>query len=95
MRISHTGEVEGSRVLYPIGRIMAATGWHAPDIKPGERDWKDLALARLIAAAKDLEADAIIEVDYRVDGVQTFDLANLPLERISATGVAVKLARAA
>jgi len=95
MRISHTGEVEGGRVLYPIGRIVAATGWHAPDARAAERNWKDVALARLIAAARDLDADAIIEVDYRVDGVQTFDLANFPLERISATGVAVKLARAA
>ncbi len=95
MRISHTREVEGGRVLYPIGKIKAASGWHACDARPDSGDWKDVALQRLIAAARDFDADAIIEVDYQVDGVQTFDLGNIPLERVSATGVAVKLACAA
>ncbi len=92
MRISHTHEVEGGRVLYPIGRIEAASGWHASSVSG---DWKNVALQRLIAAAMDYDADAIVDVDYKVDGVQTFDLSAIPLERISVSGVAVKLARAA
>jgi uncharacterized protein YbjQ (UPF0145 family) len=92
MRISHTREVEGGRVLQTIGRIEAASGWHASNVTG---DWKNVALQRLIAAAQDFDADAIVDVDYRVDGVQTFDLAAIPLERVSVSGVAVKLARAA
>ncbi len=93
MRISHTSEIEGGQVLYPIGRIEAVSGWHASDARPTGRDWKDVALERLIATAKDYDADAILNVDYHVDGVEAFDLASMPLERVSVTGVAVKLAR--
>ena len=86
MRISQTSEIEGGRVLYPIGRIEAVSGWHANDAPPNGRDWKAVALERLIAKAQDYDADAI-------DGVEACDLATIPLQRVAATGVAVKLAR--
>ena len=93
MRISQTSEIEGGRVLYPIGRIEAVSGWHANDAPPNGRDWKAVALERLSAKAKDYDADAIVSVDYHVDGVEACDLATIPLQRVAATGVAVKLAR--
>jgi uncharacterized protein YbjQ (UPF0145 family) len=55
-------------------------------------DWKALALEKLMRAAEEFEADAIVEVDYAVDDIETPDLA-LPLQRICAKGVAVRLAR--
>ncbi len=96
MRISHTGEIEGSRILYAIGRVTAASAWHASGTEPVQGgDWRLVALQRLMVQAADCDADAIIEVDYEVDGVKVTDLADVPVERVCAKGIAVKLARAA
>jgi uncharacterized protein YbjQ (UPF0145 family) len=92
MRISFTDEIEDGQVVYSIGRIKAATAWHASGAQPESGDWKDIALRALIRKAEDFEADAIIGVDYEVDGVQS-DLAPVPLQRVAATGIAVKLKR--
>lgn len=93
MRISFTDEIDGGRVVQAIGRIKAATVWHASGTKPACGDWKVLALRELVRKAEDFEADAIIGVGYEVDGVESADLAPLPLQRVAATGLAVKLAR--
>ncbi len=94
MRISFTEQLDGNQTYTPIGRIKAATGWHATGVAPQSGDWKEEALRRLIRTAEDFEADAIVGVDYQVDGVQGRDLEGVELERVAATGLAVKLARA-
>jgi uncharacterized protein YbjQ (UPF0145 family) len=94
MRISFTEHLDGNQTYTPIGRIKAATGWHATGVAPQSGDWKEEALRRLIRTAEDFEADAIIGVNYQVDGVQGRDLEGVELERVAATGLAVKLARA-
>jgi uncharacterized protein YbjQ (UPF0145 family) len=92
MRISFTDEIEDGRVVVrAIGRIKAASAWHASGAKPESGDWKTIALRNLIRTAEDFEADAIIRVDYEVDGVEASDLAPVSLERVAATGIAVKL----
>ncbi len=96
MRMSHTGEIEGSRILYTIGRVQGATGWHASGATPEQGgDWRILALKRLLAEAADCEADAVVDVSYEVDGAKVVDLTDVPVERVTAHGVAVKLAKAA
>ena len=96
MRISHTGEIEGSRILYTIGRVQGASGWHASGAQPeAGGDWRILALKRLMAESVDCEADAVIGVEYEVDGAKVVDLADVPVERVTAHGIAVKLAKAA
>ncbi len=94
MRISFNEQVEGSRVIKSLGRVRAATSWHAPGAPCARGDWKDVALAALKQAAADFEADAVIGVDYEVDGVAASDLTRFRLERVTASGIAVKLARA-
>ena len=74
-------------------QIKAATAWHASGAKPESGDWKTIALRNLIQTAEDFEADAIIRVDYEVDGVEASDLAPVSLQRVAATGIAVKLSR--
>ncbi len=95
MRISATEAVEGGRVLYPIGKIAAATGWHATGGDPHTGNWRERVLRDLIRRAEDVEADAIIALDYRVDADATHDEAGVPLQRVVATGIAVKLSVAA
>ena len=92
MLVSSENRVEGVRVVKEIGRISAASSWAGNADLP---NYRNSALERLIAAARDMEADAIIGVNYELDGVVTNDLAALPLERVQVSGIAVKLARAA
>jgi len=90
MRISHTANVEGGRVLYPIGKISAVTAWSG--LPASVHHARAAALRELIRAAEDADADAVIEVDYHVDGVASCDLPGVGLQRVSAVGIAVKLA---
>jgi hypothetical protein len=95
MRISTTDAIEGGRVLYPIGKIEAASAWHATGTIPQPGNWRERVLQDLIRRAEDIDADAIIGVDYGVDPVGTRDESGVKLQRILATGIAVKLSVAA
>ncbi|WOJ88901.1 heavy metal-binding domain-containing protein [Methylocapsa polymorpha] len=94
MRISSTDIIEGGRVLYTIGKIKAASAWHAANGAPQQGNWRELALRELIRRAEDIDADAIIGLDYETDGVPVEE-TGVQLKRILATGVAVKLSCAA
>ncbi|MDQ6704126.1 MAG: hypothetical protein M3Z96_14100 [Pseudomonadota bacterium] len=95
MRISFTGTLEGGRVLYNIGKIEAASAWHPEDSEPLQDNWRDLILRELIRKAEDIDADAIIRVDYQNGGAMRIDETGVKLKRVVATGIAVKLACAA
>lgn len=93
MKISRTPEIEGSHIVGSIGRIEAASAWHAPGNDEGGVDWKQRALERLVAAAREYDADAIVNLDFEVDGLRADHFAER-LERVCASGVAVRLASA-
>jgi len=89
MRISFTDQIEGSSVLYPIGPVEAGSPWF------GQADRETLqqkALQALIEQAHEIDADALIDIRYSETGVMMEDLAPVPLKRISAYGIAVRLA---
>lgn len=94
MIVSSDDRIEGARSLTMLGRIRAATGWHAAErsrLRDGE--WKQAALQQLIRRAEDIDADAIIGLDYVIDGVTDPDDAGMKLQRIAATGLAVRIGR--
>ena len=95
MQISFTDEIEGGRAFTPIGRVQAASSWLGSAHADGAQDFHKAALAALVELAREFEADAIIGVDYGNDTVKLAELATVELRRVSATGIAVKLARAA
>lgn len=95
MRISFTDEIDGGRILYPIGRVRAASAWRSADASQPDANARGAALRALIETATEFEADAIVGVDFAVDGANHVDLASINLQRVTATGIAVKLARAA
>lgn len=95
MRISFTGTLEGGRVLYNIGKIEAASAWHPENSEPLQPNWRELILRELIRTAEDIDADAIIGVDYQNGGAVRIDETGVKLKRVVATGIAVKLACAA
>ena len=94
MRISATDSIDGGRIVYPIGKIRAASGWHAAQLDAHSGDWRERALRELIRRAEDVDADAIIDVDFQTDAVVAVE-GFVNLSRVLATGTAVKLAVAA
>ncbi len=93
MRIIFDSEIEGNKVA-PIGRIHAASSWHGPRSAVTEDFYKTKALENLIDVAEDCDADAIIEIDYGIDQADVGDTPGSSLlQRVSVTGLAVKLAR--
>ena len=95
MLISSTGAIEGGHVLYTIGKIEAASSWHPEGGVPLQANWRELVLRDLVRKAEDIDADAIIGLDYETDSIVPIEGTGLRLKRILATGVAVKLACAA
>jgi len=95
MRISSTDVIEGGRVLCTIGKIKAASAWHAAHGAPPQANWRELLVRELIRKAEDIDADAIIGLDYETDSIVPIEGTGLQLKRILATGVAVKLSCAA
>jgi uncharacterized protein YbjQ (UPF0145 family) len=95
MRISLTGGIEGRPVLYTIGRIKAASAWHAASGSPTQDNWREVVLSELVREAEDIDADAIIGLDYESDSIIPVSETGVRLKRILATGMAVKLSCAA
>ena len=95
MHISSIGLIDGHRVLYTIGKIKAASVWHAANRTPLQDNWRELVLSELIRKAEDIDADAIVDFDYDTDGIIPVEETGVPLTRILATGMAVKLSRGA
>jgi hypothetical protein len=56
---------------------------------------RELVFRELFHRAEDIDADAIIRVDYQNDGAIRIDETRVKLKRVVATGIAVKLSCAA
>jgi len=95
VRISFTSTLEGGRVLYNIGKIEAASVWHPENSEPLQHNWRQLILRELIRRAEDIDADAIIGVDYQSGGILRIEETGVKLKRVVATGIAVKVSCAA
>ena len=95
MRISSTKVIEGSRILYAIGEIQAASAWHPETMVPLHQEWREQVLRALIRQAEDIDADAIVGIDIKNDVPVRNEETGVNLKRVVATGTAVKLACAA
>jgi len=90
VRVTANRQFEETRIVREIGRIEAASDWRGQSSVEAQRE---AALRKLKELAAEFEADAIVGLDFHVDDVKATDLAPLPLSRVQARGVAVKLAR--
>lgn len=91
MRISATTEIAGGRISTEIGKIEAASTWHAAALKNIETELRQDALQALIRRAEDVDADAIVGVEYDVDAGAVAE-HGVALQRIRVRGIAVTLA---
>jgi uncharacterized protein YbjQ (UPF0145 family) len=94
MQVSRTYVLAGGRGHHTIGRIKASSGWRAANA-PGVDADRLTALRALIREAEEYEADAIVGLDFEVDSVNCADIGGAPLQRVAATGIAVKFDEAA
>lgn len=90
VRVTANRQFEEARIVREIGRIEAASDWRGKSTVEAQQQ---AALRKLKELAAEFEADAIIGLDFQIDDVNATDLAPLPLSRVHARGVAVKLAR--
>jgi uncharacterized protein YbjQ (UPF0145 family) len=89
VRVTANHKIDDARLVAEIGRISAASEWRGQSTE----QQRMAALEKLKALALEFEADAIVGLDFEIDAVQAGELAPVPLERVNAVGLAVKLAR--
>lgn len=94
MLISATSEIEGGRIAAKIGKIEATSTWHAAALENGVVQGREHALTALIRCAEDIDADAIIGVEYEVDSGLPMEEIGVTMQRVRATGIAVTLGAA-
>jgi uncharacterized protein YbjQ (UPF0145 family) len=93
MKISFSSSLEDGRPTTPIGRVKATTRWRAA-AQPGTEDERRAAIGSLVREAAEYDADAILDVRFEVDDVKGVDIAGVPLQRVTVTGLAVRFAQA-
>jgi hypothetical protein len=71
-----------------IGRIRASCCWRAAKAAGSDADRLE-ALRELIRQAQEYDADAYIDLDCEIDCVTCSEISDVPLLRVTATGIAV------
>ena len=94
MQVSFAGGPDDGRPVTAIGRIKAAAGWRAAGDPVAEAD-RQAAIEALTREAEEYGADAVVDVRFEVDGCKGCEIEGVPLQRVTATGLAVRFARAA
>jgi uncharacterized protein YbjQ (UPF0145 family) len=94
MHISFSSGLEDGRETTAIGRVKAAARWRAAD-DPGSEAERQSAIEALKREAAEYGADAIVDVRFEADDVRGADIDGVALKRVTVTGLAVRIARAA
>jgi Putative heavy-metal-binding len=94
MQVTSSRALDDGRPVTAIGRIRAAARWRAAGAPDDPTD-RQAAIEALAREAEEYGADAVIDVRFEVDGVKGPDIEGVALERVTATGLAVRFARAA
>ena len=94
MLLSRSNTLEDGRPYYSIGRIVAASKWRPIGTAGVEMDHL-AAVQALVREAQEYDADAILDLDFQVDGVLRDDIDGAPLQRVAARGVAVRFSQPA
>jgi uncharacterized protein YbjQ (UPF0145 family) len=94
MQVSFAGGRDDGRPVNAIGRIRATTRWRAAG-EPGAEADRKAALEALTREAEEYGADAVIDVRFEVDDCKGCDIDGVQLQRVTATGLAVRFAQAA
>ena len=94
MQVSFSSGLGDGRKIAAIGRVRASARWRAAD-QPGSEAERRAAIEALKREAAEYGADAIVDVRFEVDDVKGVDIDGVALQRVTVTGLAVRVARAA
>jgi uncharacterized protein YbjQ (UPF0145 family) len=91
MRIGTSKDMD-SKSVTPLGTISAVSDWRGAAEIVDEKIYRLRALHKLMRAAEDCDADALMDVDYSEELLAHAEYPGAaPLKRVCATGLAVKL----
>ena len=94
MHVSFAAALDDGRRTIAIGRIRATGPWRAA-IGPSVEADRQTAVEALRREAEDYGADGVVDVQFDVEGCKGCEIDELRLERVTATGLAVRFAQAA
>ena len=94
MQVSFAAALDDGRRTIAIGRIRATGPWRAAGGPSLEAD-RRTAMEALTREAEDYGADAVVDVRFEIDGCKGYDVDGVELQRVTATGLAVRFAQAA
>jgi len=94
MQVSFAAALDDGRRTIAIGRIRATAPWRAAIGSSAEAD-RQSAVEALTREAEEYGADGIVDVRFEVEGCKGYDLDGVRLQRLTATGLAVRFAQAA
>jgi hypothetical protein len=94
MQVSFTASLDTNRAQYTIGRVTARTPWRCAERALGELD-REIATRALVREAEEYGADGVVEVAFAVEECHGPECESVKLQRLVATGRAVRLAIAA
>jgi uncharacterized protein YbjQ (UPF0145 family) len=94
MQVSFAAALDDGRRTIAIGRIRATAPWRAASGSSGEAD-RQAAVEALRREAEEYGADGIVDVRFEVEACTGCEIDGLRLERVTATGLAVRFAEAA
>ena len=94
MHVSFAAGLDDGRRTIAIGRIRATGPWRAATGPSVEAD-RQAAIEALRREAEDFGADGVVDVQFDVESCKGCEIDGLRLERVTATGLAVRFAQAA
>jgi uncharacterized protein YbjQ (UPF0145 family) len=94
MQVSFAAALDDGRRTIAIGRIKATGPWRAAG-GPNQDADRRAAIEALTREAEDYGADAVVGVRFEIDGCKGCDIEGVRLQRVTATGLAVRFAEAA
>jgi uncharacterized protein YbjQ (UPF0145 family) len=94
MQVSFAAALDDGRRTVAIGRIRAPGPWRAAGDSRAEVD-RQTAIDALRREAEEYGADGVVDVRFELEGCRGCEIDGIRLERVTATGLAVRFARAA
>jgi uncharacterized protein YbjQ (UPF0145 family) len=93
MQVSFAAALDDGRRTIAIGRISAKGPWRAAGAS-AEAD-RQAAIVALRREAEEYGADSVVDVQFEIEGCKGCEIDGLRLERVTASGLAVRFAEAA